>query len=469
MKIVVCIKLTDGAPGPFDAAALEAALRIQGGEVTVVSMCPPSASESLGELTRLGIGETVLISDPAFAGSDTFATSYILSEYIKHIAPDLILCGRESTDGNTGQVGPSLAARLGIHCVTEVTGFEITGNSAYCTGRAGCETVPLPALLTLERIYDLRFPSLRSVRKKVQVADNGCLKLDIAECGLRGSPTRVLSVRENSTGRRKCRFIGAAELRSIIESTQRTERTGDRSPVTLCGGNGERLGKICAIGSGAQRAAGELALSVIPLSGGDAGKIAAAIREAAPDAVLWDADVYGRRTAPAVAALLGTGLCADCTGLEVRDGKLIMTRPAKGGNVMATVMCLTRPAMATVRVTEPPAGIIVAGGRGVGGEPGALWEFAERLGAERGASRALVESGLAPFGYQIGLTGRSVQPDIYIAVGISGAVQHICAISYAHTVIAINPDRFAPVFDYADYGIVCAFDEFLHEYNNERD
>ncbi len=221
-------------------------------------------------------------------------------------------------------------------------------------------------------------------------------------------------------------------------------------------------------------------------------------RELEPVAILCTADGFGRMTAAALAALLRTGLAADCTRIDKRsDGLLLMTRPTFGGNLMADIICPdTRPQMATVRpgiyLPEPcgegireteeirvaeagiardtclleriasdvrslsSARVILAGGRGVGSMEGfsLLEKLALRLGAAVGASRAAVNAGYATYRQQIGLTGQTVRPDIYFAFGISGAVQHLVGMEYADLIIAVNSDPKAPIFEYANYGIV---------------
>ena len=113
--------------------------------------------------------------------------------------------------------------------------------------------------------------------------------------------------------------------------------------------------------------------------------------------------------------------------------------------------------MATVRTKQASSDILVAGGKGVSENMDSLKAFAEKIGAELCASRGLVDMGKAPYEMQVGLTGKTVSPKIYIAVGISGAVHHTCAIEGADTVIAINPDKDARIFEYADYGILEEF------------
>lgn len=228
------------------------------------------------------------------------------------------------------------------------------------------------------------------------------------------------------------------------------------------------------------------------------------IEQQKPDIVLCGATSAGRSFFPRVAALLGTGLTADCTGLDIdeENGYLLQTRPAFGGNIMATIICPEhRPQMATVRpnvleeiepepnqqddvtVTEiePPAqllhtpvdllrdvvettgaeniseaDIIVSGGRGVGGPEGfeVIRKLARILDGSVGASRAAVDAGWIPYTHQVGQTGVTVQPRLYIACGISGAVQHLVGMQSADTVIAINTDPGAPIFENADYGLV---------------
>jgi electron transfer flavoprotein alpha subunit len=226
------------------------------------------------------------------------------------------------------------------------------------------------------------------------------------------------------------------------------------------------------------------------------------IREHKPEIVLAGATAIGRSVIPRVATMLGTGLTADCTELDIReeDGALLQTRPAFGGNIMATIICPhTRPQMATVRplVMKPnlvdanrpgriiavtpakerltsrvrvirsvieeheqvnltEADIVIAGGRGMEGEKGfeLLHELARTMGGAVAASRAAVDSGWLSYPHQVGQTGKTVCPKIYITCGISGAIQHVVGMRSSETIIAINKDSAAPIFDTATYGIV---------------
>ena len=456
MKIIVCVKIIGGELNPFDECALEEALRIPGAEVTLLSMCPPTAKEKLLTLTRLGAKKAILLCDPAFAGSDTLATAYVLSEQLKKMEYDLILCGRQTTDGDTAQVGPCLATMLGIGLITNVMKIHGVRETIECTTRLGEEAVSLPALLTVERINNLRFPSIRSKMGEVEILNNQALGADPARCGLHGSPTRVLKTFENTSGRRKCKWIKPEELKTVLESLPKEKQKVSvaESPV--------KLKSLWAIGREVAEKGKLLADEVILISDTtnvDPYALAERAKKEKPSVILWNADLLGRRNAPILSALLQTGLCADCTALETDGEKLFMYRPAKSGNIIAKIECATLPQMATVRIETPSDDIIVSGGKGVANEFDRLKEFAATLGAEVCASRALVDAGIAPYEMQVGLTGKYVSPRVYIAVGISGAVRHTCAIENAGTVIAINPDKDAPVFDSADYGILANFEE----------
>ena len=450
MKVLVCVKVVKGELNPFDESALDCALQLSD-DVTVVSMGPKSSESALKPLTRLG-AKVILISDNCFAGSDTLATSYILSTGIKGLQYDLILCGRQSIDGDTAQVGPMLSQMLGISLITNALKIEIKENSVFADTRAGEESAPLPALVTVERGYVLRFPSIFSKVGEVKVLDNDALKCDVQKCGLSGSPTKVLEAFENERGKRKCRFISMDGLLPLVERLVKENNVEAQKTY-----EGKKLKSVWAVGKEVLRKAKEISEEVILIEKSDPREICEKAIAEEPDVILWNADFWGRRNAPVVAAMLNTGLCADCTMLETDGENLIMYRPAQGGNITAKIKCVTKPQMATVRTKSDSFDIIVSGGKGVADSIDKLRELADKLGAETGASRGLVDMNKMPYDKQIGLTGKTVSPKIYIAIGISGAIHHTCAIEGSTTVIAINPDKDARIFDYADYGITERF------------
>ena len=240
---------------------------------------------------------------------------------------------------------------------------------------------------------------------------------------------------------------------------------------------------------------------------------ASVIKEFKPEIVLIGATAIGRDLGPRLAARIHTGLTADCTQLDIGDfplnpipgkeqkhNQLLMTRPAFGGNTIATIACPDfRPQMATVRpgvmqkLPKDPshkaeviefnpgfeenancveileivkavsdvadimdAKILVSGGRGVGSPENfkILQDLADVIGGTVSCSRAVVDAGWKPKDLQVGQTGKTVRPNLYIACGISGAIQHLAGMEESDIIVAINKDEYAPIFDVADYGVV---------------
>lgn len=254
--------------------------------------------------------------------------------------------------------------------------------------------------------------------------------------------------------------------------------------------------------------------------------LASAINEFKPEILLVGATPIGRDLGPRVSARVATGLTADCTSLDIGDfplnpipgkeqkhNQLLMTRPAFGGNTIATIACPdNRPQMATVRpgvmqrqprvegakaevidfnpgfvpndkyveildivksvneaVDIMDAKILVSGGRGMGGPENfqLLRDLADALGGEVACSRAVVDAGWMPKDMQVGQTGKTVRPQIYVACGISGAIQHLAGMEESDLIIAINKDETAPIFDAADYGIVGDVFKILPEFTEK--
>ncbi len=188
---------------PADRCAILHAVALAGEEdtVTALSMGPASAEDTLREAIGLGAKEGILLTDPAFAGSDTLATARVLAAAVKKLDADLVLCGRRTIDGETAQVGPQLAVRLGIPCVANVTKLRMAEGTveAERLTAGGRETVlaALPAVVTVTETLDvMALPSLAGLRTAARALirrwDLADLELDAADCGLSGSATRVV-------------------------------------------------------------------------------------------------------------------------------------------------------------------------------------------------------------------------------------------------------------------------------------
>lgn len=547
---------------PADESALELGLELKekhGGTVTVLTMGPKRAEGMLREALSRGADEAVLMTSPRFAGADTLVTAYCLAEAEKALGGfDLILCGRRAVDGETGQVGPMVAALLERPCVVNATEGEIAEGClrALQLTEAGSQEwkAPLPAVMTLcEWSHALRLPTISGLRRAAQADVQFCepedLGIDPAACGLKASPTRVTHISARPVGVRPCVKTSFAEVMKALEakglalgaagqeeaprldvSADKEEQSAAITIAVLCEGDGsaaaELLGKARQLTpSGRVLALSETEeppLSAFASFGADeaaalgrltddcaqADRIADALRQLQPDAVLFPATIRGRFMSAWVAARLHTGLTADCTALSLTDaGLLKQVRPAFGGNLTAEILCRTaRPQMASVRpgvfpIPQPADGrvcalrplklaasperlerlaftpaesgvslqgasVIVTGGKGVGSKKGfeKLEELAALLDGGVGATRSAVDAGWISYPHQIGQTGITVRPRLYLAFGVSGLVQHTVGMSSSGVVVAVNKDRNAPIFACADYGIVADWEETIDEW-----
>ena len=605
---------TQSILNPFDAYAVEEAVRIKarcGGMVTAFTMGIPSAEGTLRRVIAVGADDAVLLTDKAFAGSDTLATARTLAAAVqKRGLPELILCGRMATDGDTAQVGPMLAECLDIPHVSDVAEIEDVNETA-CVVRKMTDDgyvrlrVKLPALLTvLKEINIPRLPSVSGVLRgeKAEVArmnreDTG---IDAGKTGLTGSATRVIRTERPVVTRETVWIEGTAKeqaekLKKYLDriigdpstlapgcrpfstekeplalspgvSNRGMTRDGDSSTAlrsvqddrkarmapggvwVYCeqGPDGIRPVAYELLGQAA-RLAGEMRQTVTAVLVGGTEEAAASLTACGADQVLLaeippeelpdervhtaaleklvgkyrpavlllGATAFGRSLAPRLAARLETGLTADCTGLEIdpETGLLRQTRPAFGGNLMATIVCPDRtPQMATVRPKvfqrigglsdRPPiplriqpdtmyifpekietsercfefleripaadeidigtADVLISIGQGIGGAENIAMaeELTRRLGGAISSSRPPVDSGTMPYARQVGQTGKTVSPKLYLALGISGAIQHMAGVA-AKTIAAVNTDPDAPIFSYADYAVRCDCGAFL--------
>ena len=536
MRILVCVKQVPEAgevlfhqgnytlqrekvqmiPNPADTSCFEIALRIQekyGAQVSLLSMGPDRARGMLQNLAAVGGDDFYLVSDPAFAGADTYATATVISRAVSCLGGfDLILCGDKSTDGETGQVGPELAALLGYDFKGSREDLTTEDEDVVSAiGNRG-KDFPLPLVAALRRSCVLRCPSLSGLRRSSRV------NIQVLNAEMLGgrieSLTKVIGMKKKEIRRRKVILCqnekellerlqtdviltqmsgtglkpsaksvsssdGALSLPASLSSDNKeldTEKVAaSTAPVPQVSGRKKKWMLIKPPGTQAeafeellrmaeQRSGGEI-LEVIcagnrETKSGDVtltgSMLAEIIEQEAPSIILFAADAEGKQIASWIAGKLGIGLTAELTDFKMdEEGRLHQFRSGYGASLQAEIInCNGSITMATVKVRQERASLIIAGGMGAGKKGFALLqELAELTGGVLGATRAAVDAGLAPFSSQIGQSGIRVRPRLYMAFGISGAVQHLAGMKESDRIVAVNTDRKAAVFDYADYGI----------------
>ena len=561
MKIVVCVKQVPDTKGgvkfnpdgtldrgamltimnPDDKAGLEAALRIKdeyGAEVTVLTMGLPKAEEVLREAMAMGADKGILVTDRVLGGADTWATSTTIAGALRNIDYDLIITGRQAIDGDTAQVGPQIAEHLNLPVISYAQDIKIDGDSVIVQrqyeDRYHELKAKMPCLITaLSELNQPRYMTPGGIfdayDQEITVWGRADLKdVDDSDLGLKGSPTQIAKASDKvrKGAGEKVTLDATESVDYIMGKLKEKQVDNELTPIAFeLIGKGKDLAKdlntdvtAVLIGSDVKSLADELAEygadKVIVVDDPElkdyrtepyAHALASVIKEYKPEIMLVGATAIGRDLGPRVSARVKTGLTADCTVLEIGEFKgvanqLLMTRPAFGGNTIATIACPnTRPQMATVRPgvmqkLEPVKGakaevieynpgftpdnkyveilkvvkeaksaenimdakILVSGGRGVGSAENfkMLQDLADVLGGMVSCSRAVVENGWKPVDVQVGQTGKTVRPNLYFAIGISGAIQHVAGMEESDIIIAINKDEDAPIFDVADYGIV---------------
>ena len=601
MKTAVCMKyvpviarmrfdyeartiIREGVPSevnPFDVLGLVRAVELKSApedEVVVLTMGPPGAAEGLTECLALGADRGVLVTDRAFAGSDTLATSRALALALAREQPDLIICGRNSTDGETGQVGPEVAELMGLPHVSHVRRLELSEDRRTAIVERitdeGFQTLEcdLPAVICVtEGVAPELFPNRQQMEEAATkpVDEVSCAQLsdDPSQFGAQGSPTWVNeirlvepnrlgvtlqevtpedaarqiadSVRERLTALRQAqgddgrpdseaevlpRYPGVLErsIWVVAENTRdglahvtfemlgkaRELTTITRSEVVavVIAPDGSKHGASLAT-AGADR--------VLALDNSELGAVcsravgnalAAAVERETPYAILFASTADGRDLASRLAARLSLGLTGDAIDLEIDDvGQLVQLKPALGGNVVAPILSKTLPNLVTLRPglltpavmeegttaavehlpAEPFSGsdvrliseefqedtegldlararVVIGLGMGAGEENvAALQEAARSIGASVATTRDVVHAGWLPQQLQVGISGRTIAPTVYIAVGIRGAFNHTVGLQRAGIIVAINQNRRATIFRSADFGVVGAWQEFL--------
>ncbi len=520
-----------------------------GGQCTVISLGPPAAEDVIRWGVAAGADRGILISDPAFAGSDTLATAKVLAEVVERCGPfDLILVGKNAVDADTGQVGPELAELLGLPFAAAVRSLELRPDR---TLHVGCEhddawveaEVPLPAVIsTAERLCR---PAKADEADRATVPAEKIRTITSADLGngpwgAAGSPTwvgetKVLEVK------RECRILSGALQSQVAEAMAmlQARRAFD----------GEKIPAVHTVG---EPAADPAATIVVLLEPGNAGsarellgvaaqiapqigaRVAGVLTAPADDTALeefytWGADhlcvldngpveediahfvaswcsahaprclfapstSWGREVASRVAARTGSGLTGDAIALDYEDEQLVSWKPAFGGRLVAAIRSTSAIQMATVRPgvlprptprkPRPPsierhrveaasrvrvvsrqrndqldslamASRVVGVGMGIPPERyPELDPMLAILGAELATTRKVTDKGWLPHARQVGITGRSIAPNLYIGMAVSGNFNHTCGIQAAGTVMAINSDPQAAIFEHADIGIV---------------
>jgi len=541
---------------PEDLNALEQALRLKeqnpGSTVGILTMGPPRAGEIIRQGLYRGADTGWLLTDRLFAGADTLATSYALATAIKKIGDvDIVIGGRQAIDGDTAQVGPQVAQKLGLNQVTyaeEVLSVKDGKATIKRVIDGGVETVeaPLPVVITVngsaapcrpqnaklvmkykratcpmerpaegtayDNLYEER-PYLTLNQWSVADVDG-----DVNQCGLAGSPTKVKAIKNIVFQAKESKTLVSQELLTKGRKLANTLGVELHAIVAGTGIKGKVEDQILPYG--VDKLFVFDAKDLFPYTSAPHTDILVNLfKEEQPQICLMGATVIGRDLGPRVSSSLTSGLTADCTELEIgpyedkKEGKvyenlLYQIRPAFGGNIVATIVNPDhRPQMATVRsgvmqkaiydgecrkeVVYPEvskyvspeafvvkvldhhveaakhnlkgAPIVVAGGYGMGSKENfdMLFQLAKVLHGEVGGSRAAVDAGWLDHDRQIGQTGVTVHPKVYIACGISGQIQHIAGMQDSGIIISVNSDPDAPINRIADYVIVGTVEEVV--------
>jgi electron transfer flavoprotein alpha subunit len=585
--------IREGVPSvinPSDVNAVEECLKLKevyGAKVAVMTMGPPQAEDALRDLLAMGADRAILLTDRAMVGADTLATSYTISTAVRRLEKDegpadLIFFGRQALDGQTGQVGPGVAARLGIPIITYTTRIvkvDPDERSLVAERKADDMTetvkVPMPAAISVvEKVNKPRRAPiegiLRAQKADVERWDKDTIGADPTKLGLLGSPTIVRKMfvpkprgrgeifdgRNDPAGAARWlkekilssrAFTGKpvvtlASSTGDVQPVVKRETGSDSGPVwvyveqnegraadvswellgagaTLAkklGTNVEAIVIGCQVEEIVEEAASCGASKVYlidhpVLRHYRTAPYAKGLSELAishrPQVLLIGATRNGRDLSGTVATNIRTGLTADCTSLDIEPdtGLLLQIRPTWGEKQLAIIMTPKhRPQMSTVRpgvFPKPPkidrtvetvkvnmnfteeetpakiidyewierssllqeSDIVVSGGRGLGSEKDfqLVRGLAKALGGAVGASRRAVESGFADKESQVGQTGKTIRPKLYVGVGVSGSIQHMVGIEGAETVIAVNIDPDAPIFNSCNYGVIGDATEIL--------
>jgi len=550
-----------------------------GGSMTVVTLGPPAAEDVLREAIAWGSAngltvDGVLVTDPAFAGSDTLATAKALAAVLTREGPfDLLLVGRNSVDADTGQVGPQVAQLLDLPFATGVRELELGEGEVQVRLEHDDEwveaTVTLPALLSCaERLIDpcKQPPEARAAVPAERLRTLTAADLGPGPWGADASPTSVGDVRllevqrvgevlDGPVWHQVERLVAVLEDRGVLDPAPPVDEvtpvpapSGAAGPViaVVVEPDRERLtrellgaaarlasrlpGRVTAVGAGlppVEDLSAWGAEAVVHVEHAEASEdptgtgpwalgaqrplveedVATGIARWAsatrPWAILAPGTAWGREVASRVAATLGAGLTGDAVALTIEDDRLEALKPAFGGRLAAVITADSPVQMATVRagmlpmpsprdhvaVTEERvlvdcrgrvtvlrrtrdddtdlmanADAVVGVGQGVDPERyDDLQPLLDLLGAELGATRKVTDKNWLPRARQIGITGHSISPRLYIGLGLGGKFNHTVGVRASGTIVGINPDPTAPIFDWVDVGLVARWEDVVPE------
>jgi electron transfer flavoprotein alpha subunit len=517
------------------------------GRCTVFTLGPPHAEDVIREAVAWGADDGVLVTDPAFAGSDTIATARVLATVLDKEGPfDLILTGRNSVDADTGQVGPQLAELMGLPFIGAARILKhddgrVDARVETDDGWSLLET-SLPAVVSCaERLCQpcKVDPVGRAAVDGKQIRRLGAVDLGPGPWGASASRTMVGTIKTHKQHRRPVILTGPAAdqadkaVQLLADSISLTDSQSSlNAAVAVSAAHPRDDGIIVVVEPGRPLLARELlgaaadlanasqrrVTAVVPGSDADlttlagwgadhvvlietataaadvAAIISADCSENLPWAVLVPSTMWGREVASRLAVRLDAGLTGDASALEIEDDRLVAWKPAFGGRCSAAITATSAVQMVTVRPgvlplrqprrADPPTvstltgpridlvhqreftreddtevwsstRIVVGVGAGVSNE---LYEdiekFAGSVGAVTVATRKVTDQGWMPRSRQVGITGRSVAPELYVAIGISGSSNHLVGVQAAKTIVAVNNDPAAAIFTGCDIGIV---------------
>jgi electron transfer flavoprotein alpha subunit len=528
--------------------------RATGGTLTVITLGPPPAENVLREAIAFGADHGVHITDPAFAGSDTWATAKALARAIEVLGGfDLVLLGRNSVDADTGQVPPQVAEFLGLPFATGVR--ELVLDEGVLSLRLEHDDewvdveVPLPAMVSCaERLCDpckIKDPDVWASVDASKISRLSAADLGEGPWGQAGSPTRVGAVKTVDVSRANVMATGtldeqidtvlavlaerdALDLRSFDQAEEHVAGTGAvHGPAVVVAVEPSRTqisrellgeaavlaasigGHVVAFGPApgeAHRLGAWGADVVVALPAETVEEdVARALRTWTGGRDVWSiigpSTAWGREVLSRVACVLDAGLTGDAVDLEARDGRLVAWKPAFGGKLVVEILCSSPVQMATVRAGVLPlrtprafttpavhtldvehtsrvrvvkkereddseelanAPVVIGVGQGV--KPAdypALDALRDTLGAVYCATRKVTDKGWMPRARQVGITGHSIAPKLFISVGSSGKFNHTVGVRNAGTIIGINTDPDAVIFQWSDVGIVGDWHEVL--------